>query len=424
MLDFLNYFGNKVVGRYKTVESNIRNRSNSFYDSFLDLLEDTIKTILMNEDIGYDGRTCGEILREPDVNNFFKHRINVDKDIYSKVSDYIRKINEHKHHNEKYINVDTVVNYMNTFYLFVTPYVKYKTIEYSPFNEAYYRGIFGVTLERSKELDNVTQKVDEFVYTTNTKLGEHESRLASLEALTIEFNKRQMEPSAQSSTSHNQSHSEMSEKAKREWFFRNSKKSWRWFGNQSLLNKKKTVAIVSYALLFVFGFFSSVATSLSAGFYTTFTAFENAWLICGISLLVYTIKTKLKYESKELARNTNYSYKQDQYGLWNPGKEKTIFKVLRWLAVICVIANIIYIWIRPNNLSIVATVLEIIFLGAIVFSFFANIDLFAQYTIIYLEGKSIYDSDEITLVWDPYFKKFFTEDEYRKKMSFLFEEIE
>jgi hypothetical protein len=59
MLDFLNYLGNKVVGRYKTVESNIRNRSNSFYDSFLDLFEDTVKTILMNEDIGYDGRTCG-----------------------------------------------------------------------------------------------------------------------------------------------------------------------------------------------------------------------------------------------------------------------------------------------------------------------------------------------------------------------------
>ena len=162
MLDFLNYFGNKVVGRYKTVESNIRNRSNSFYDSFLDLLEDTVKAILMNEDIGYDGRTCGEILREPDVNNFFKHKANIDKDLYSKVGDYIKKINEHKHHNEKYVNVDTVINYMSTYYGFITPYLIYKGIETKPFNEAYFRGIYGVTLERSKELDNVSQKVDEY----------------------------------------------------------------------------------------------------------------------------------------------------------------------------------------------------------------------------------------------------------------------
>lgn len=55
MLDSLNYLGNKVVGRYKTVEANIKSRSNSFYDSFLDLIEDTVKAILTNEDVGYEG---------------------------------------------------------------------------------------------------------------------------------------------------------------------------------------------------------------------------------------------------------------------------------------------------------------------------------------------------------------------------------
>ena len=44
MLNDLVYFDNSIVGRYRTVERNIKSKSNSFYDSFLDLLENTIKS--------------------------------------------------------------------------------------------------------------------------------------------------------------------------------------------------------------------------------------------------------------------------------------------------------------------------------------------------------------------------------------------
>lgn len=417
MLDFLNYLGNKVVGRYKTVESNIRNRSNSFYDSFLDLLEDTVKTILMNEDIGYDGRTCGEILREPDVNNFFKHKTNMDKDIYSKVGDYIKKINEHKHHNEKYVNVDTVINYMFAYYGFVTPYLIYKGIETKSFNEAYFRGIYGVTLERSKELDNVSQKVAEYVSTTNAKIDEHSARIAALEDWSQEFSRRQMQPQSQPSVKPSEKNGE---KEAMHWFFRTSKKSWRWFGNQFELNKSKSLAIFSHVLLLVLGLLTTIVTSISTKTYSTFTLFENIWLIFGILLLVYAVKAKLTYESGDLAKNTNYKYEQDQFGLWNPGKEKAVFKVFRWLGIIAVIGNIIYIWNQFSNISWLATILEVLFLGSIIFSFFMNVSLFAQYTIIYLEGKNMSGTEYVKLVWDPMIKQFLVEEEYKKKMPFLY----
>ena len=420
MLDYLNYFGNKVVGRYKTVESNIRNRSNSFYDSFLDLLEDTIKAILMNEDIGYDGRTCGEILREPDVNNFFKHTVSVDKDFYAKIGDYIKKINEHKHHNEKYVNVETVVNYMLSYHEFVVPYLTYKGVETKPFNESYYRGTYGITLERSKELDNIAQKVDEFVSSTNIRLDEQELRLATLEAWSQEFSKRQMQqpqvaPVQKPITNQN------SEKEVMHLFFKTSRKSWRWFGNWQEFKKSKSLTILSHIILLIFGLASTVVTSISAKIYTTFTLFENIWLIFGIVLLVYAIRAKLKYESGALAKNNNYKYKQDQFGLWNPGKEKPAFKFFRWAGIICIIANIVYVWIKANNLSLFATVLEVLFLGAIIFSYFMNVNLFAQYTIIYLEGKNQQGTEKVTLVWDPMVKRLITEEEYRKKMPFLFD---
>ena len=421
MLDFLAYFGNKVVGRYKTVESNIRSRSNSFYDAFLDLLEDTVKAILMKEDIGYDGRTCGEILREPDVNNFFKHKANVYNDIYAKIGDYIKKINEHKHHNEKYVNEDTVINYMSIYYQFIIPYFSLKGIECSPFNESYFRGIYGITLARSKELDNVSQKVDDYVATTNITLDEHASKIAALEAWSREFSKRQMQP--QPTTPVRDSANNAQPKTEQEimhWFFKHSKKSWRWLGNPKEFAKARKLSIFTQILLIVLGFVSTIVTSISAKIYTTFTLFENIWLIFGIMLLVFAIKSKIKYESGELARNNNYKYTKDQFGLWNPGKEKIVFKVFRIIGIISVVANIIYIWIKASDISWLATVFEVLFLGSIVLSFFMNIALFAQYSIVYLEGKNMRGTENVTLVWDPLLKQFLTEEDYKKKIPFLF----
>ena len=341
----------------------------------------------------------------------------MDKDIYSKVGDYIKKINEHKHHNEKYVNVDTVINYMSAYYGFVTPYLIYKGIETKSFNEAYFRGIYGVTLERSKELDNVSQKVAEFVSTTNAKIDEHSTRIAALEALSQEFSRRQMQPQSQPSVKPSE---KKSEKEVMHWFFRTSKKSWRWFGNQFELNKSKSLAIFSHVLLLFLGLLTTIVTSISTKTYSIFTLFENIWLIFGILLLVYAVKAKLTYESGDLAKNTNYKYEQDQFGLWNPGKEKAVFKVFRWLGIIAVIGNIIYIWNQFSNISWLATILEVLFLGSIIFSFFMNVSLFAQYTIIYLEGKNMSGTEYIKLVWDPMIKQFLVEEEYKKKMPFLY----
>ncbi len=422
MFDFLNYLGNKVVGRYKTVESNIRNRSNSFYDSFLDLLEDTVKTILMKEDIGYDGRTCGEILKEPDTNNFFKHKAKVDNDVYAKVVDYIKKINEHKHKTEKYVNVDMVVIYMNTYYSFIVPYMEYKGVETSPFNENYFRSIYGITLERSKELDNVSQKVDEYVETTNVKIDEMDKRVEMLEAWTLAFNQREKQQPKNPQPQTQQAQNKPTEKDAMNWFFRTSKKSWRWFGNEGQLRKDKGLAIFSHILLLVIGFITTIITSVSIGFYPTFTLFENVWLVFGIVLLVYASKSKIKYESGALAKNSSFKYKQDQYGLWNPGKEKVVFKIFRWIAGISIVCNIIFIWFRQSNFSLLATILEVLLLGALIFSHIMNAFLFSQYTIIYLEGRNMQNTQNVVLVWDPMIKKLIPEEEYRKKMPFLFME--
>ena len=155
MINDLSYFDNSIVGRYRTVERNIKSKSNSFYDSFLDLLENTIKRILNLEEVEYDEKfTCGTLLREEKIINFFKNDVGVDDYTYTKCKDYIAKVNRHKHFNEHMINIDTVVTYMKVYHNLVSKYLHFKDKECSEFNADYYNSIYGLTERENKELKN------------------------------------------------------------------------------------------------------------------------------------------------------------------------------------------------------------------------------------------------------------------------------
>ena len=155
MINALSYFDNSIVGRYRTVERNIKSKSNSFYDSFLDLLENTIKRILMLENVAYDEKyTCGTLLREESIEKFFIEEMGVDDYTYSKCKDYIAKVNRHKHFNEHMISIDTVVTYMKVYYNLVSDFLKYKGKKAPVFNADYYNSIYGLTERENKELKN------------------------------------------------------------------------------------------------------------------------------------------------------------------------------------------------------------------------------------------------------------------------------
>lgn len=155
MINDLAYFDNSIVGRYRTVERNIKSKSNSFYDSFLDLLENTIKRILILEEVEYDEKfTCGTLLREDRIIDFFKHKVGIDDYTYTKCKDYIHKVNKHKHFNEHMINIDTVVTYMKVYHNLVSDYLHFKGKSCTEFNADYFNSIYGLTERENKELKN------------------------------------------------------------------------------------------------------------------------------------------------------------------------------------------------------------------------------------------------------------------------------
>lgn len=139
-------FNDSLTSRLDTVERNIKSKSNSFYDSYLDLLEATIKYILDENSISYDdSRTCGYIVRGETVRQFFLSTLKLDEYIYKKLPDYIKKCNDHKHKKEKHLEISSVINFLIVFFNLVNSYLVYiKAVEIE-FNADYYVSIFGET---------------------------------------------------------------------------------------------------------------------------------------------------------------------------------------------------------------------------------------------------------------------------------------
>jgi len=205
-------------------------------------------------------------------------------------------------------------------------------------------------------------------------------------------------------------------------FLKQSKKSWRWFGTRLEFSKWKTLAIISLLILLIVGLATSIVSTICFKMYSTFTFFENVWMVFGIIYLVYACKAQLTYEVNALASNSSYKYETDKLGMKFPRKEKIIFRIFKWLAIISAPCNIICIWagLGKSN-QILATIMEIVFLGAIIFAFFMNLNLYAQYSIIWVEGHNLTTKEKVVLVLPPGAKQLMPEEEFKKKMPFFYE---
>jgi len=139
-------FNDTLNARYLTLERNIKSKSNSFYDSYLDLLEATIKYFLDENNIVYDPtRTCGFIVRTENVKIFLKDFLKIDDYTYNKINDYIKKCNDHKHKKEKIVTIEGFINYLKVYFDLVNYYLDYIKAIRIEFDSEYYVSIYGET---------------------------------------------------------------------------------------------------------------------------------------------------------------------------------------------------------------------------------------------------------------------------------------
>lgn len=140
MFEFLSGLGYEIQARYNTVLRDIKSKSSSFYDAYLDLQEASIKSIIDAHGIEYDeSRTCGYLLRDERIRDLFVNTLGVPKETYDSIRDRTAKVNQHKHHKEKHILPDSVVAFMETFHRFM----KACCGSNEEFIGEYFRSIFG-----------------------------------------------------------------------------------------------------------------------------------------------------------------------------------------------------------------------------------------------------------------------------------------
>lgn len=153
-------FNDSLTMRLNTLERNIKSKSNSFYDSFLDLLEATIKYFLDENNISYDdSRTCGYLVKEESVKNFLLVILKLDDYTYNKLPDYIKKCNDHKHKKEKNFGIESIINYLKVYFDFINYYNDYINSARVEFNANYFSSIYGETERLNNEYKEEVQRL-------------------------------------------------------------------------------------------------------------------------------------------------------------------------------------------------------------------------------------------------------------------------
>lgn len=153
-------FNESLTTRFNTLERNIKSKSNSFYDSYLDLLEATIKYFLDENNIEYDdSRTCGYLVKEDSIKSFFINKLKLDDYTYNKLPDYIKKCNDHKHKKEKTLGIDSVINYLKVYYNLINYYIDYIKGIRIEYNAEYFTSIFGETERLNNEYREEVQRL-------------------------------------------------------------------------------------------------------------------------------------------------------------------------------------------------------------------------------------------------------------------------
>lgn len=162
MFKHLKEIDSKLYERYLTLERNIRSGSNSFYDAYLDLQEQFIKTvsILLNFDIRAR-ESCGDLLKRNDVKDFFINTLRLDEYVYNKMQDYTLKVNAHKHKGEKAIQLETIINYMRIIHSATAAYAFYREIKVVEFDANFFIGIFSSFEKENAALKSEMNKLKE-----------------------------------------------------------------------------------------------------------------------------------------------------------------------------------------------------------------------------------------------------------------------
>lgn len=445
-----------IKHRYITIEKNIKSKSNSFYDSYLDLLEATFKIIFDSYGVPYDSsKTCGFFIKDLVVKNFLINDFNITEEQFNKINDHIKKCNDHKHKKEKWVSLDAVINFLRSYFELISAY--YQKLDISTkviFEEGYFVEIFGLVEKQNnsykEEITILKKEIEELI--VSKKISENDLKVYFELQSISEIEKYELENQNQTLQKQIMTLQEiklralenkldkiisaledkvitnetLSKSANRNPndrnimnFIRNSHKRFIWHGNKyDSESYKSSFTYICLASLFC-GILGTILISFSYGFYTTFSLFENILLI---SIIIRTIKVKNTgklMNQNDVSEKSIYSYRViPNFMIYqSTGKMKTKHKVILTLAIISFILNCIYISLAPTNvmLYIFGIIFNSIFIVLSIYFYYKSCKYYQLYHLIIMNGKISIESQEFSIVYDCLINVFYSYEEFDKK---------
>ena len=163
MYTLFNKLDSRLGNRYRTIETNIKAKSNSFYESLLALLEGLARLIASEQKIEIEAEydTLIGIIR---VKSFEKYCLanGFSKNDYEALFALAKSVNEHKHDVEKEITLDAVLSYLEGAYKFAAMYYCVKFgIAPESFDKKEISDLYGSTEKEIESLLREKQKLQE-----------------------------------------------------------------------------------------------------------------------------------------------------------------------------------------------------------------------------------------------------------------------
>ena len=120
-------------------------------------------------------------------------------------------------------------------------------------------------------------------------------------------------------------------------FISNAKKEYCWLGSEADFQKEKKTALIFLATLIGTIVLSTIFTSIAFGLYSTFTLFENIWLIMMCFMVFYLVKAKRFYDCYEFSLTSCFKFEPDADGVLRMGALNKKYKVFLVLTCIYIV---------------------------------------------------------------------------------------
>ena len=452
MFEILKEWDVRLHERYMTVERNIKAKSNSFYDAYLDLQEQFLLYVLGREGVTFEGRkTCGEILRQDATRAVFCEKMGLLLEVYNKMGDYVLKINAHKHKGEKHVQLETVLSYMRLFHTVLARVATSWGKEILPFDEEYFCNKFAAFEKENRllweQLNALKAELESYASESmaESERQAYESLTDSTQVAGLGIEEQNQELLRQIAclkdiklgilgrlSSLEEGHreilqaiQEMAEKKDTLASFRGkqphvertappsmtiaqyaacAKQSYLWFGTPDMFQRAKRICLILIACLVGVMLLATVVTTSGFGIYSTYTLFENIYLIFVLCMLGHVLRANRIHDVGTYATKSMYRFSKNREGVWIVGKKKKKYVVFLVLSCVCAFLNIICLWtdIYTADAGRFWIVLfELAVFGLSIATMVVVDNFFLNYTMIRLDVRTTMEGIPRSLFYDP-----------------------